>query len=106
MLTRLTAIAGLVCFVALAQTPTASVNGTVVDTSGAVVPDARVTVINQDTNVAGTKDTGADGTFTIINLLPGNYALTVEKGGFKKLALPIFKLDVNQTLTEKIKLEV
>ncbi len=89
-----------------AQTPTAVVNGTVVDSSGAVVPDARVTAVNQETNVASVKNTSADGSFTIINLLPGNYVLTVEKTGFKKVALPVFKLDVNQTLTEKLTLQV
>jgi hypothetical protein len=89
-----------------AQTPTAVVNGTVVDTSGAVVPDARVVTINQETNVVSQKATAADGTFTIVNLLPGNYVPTVEKGGFKKGALPVFKLDVNQTLTERIELQV
>jgi len=89
-----------------AQTPTAVVNGTVVDSSGATVPDAKVTVVNQATNVVSVKSTNVDGTFTIINLLPGNYTLTVEKSGFKKVALPAFKLDVNQTLTETIPLEV
>jgi hypothetical protein len=89
-----------------AQTPSAVVNGTVVDSSGAIVPDAKVSVVNQDTNVVGQRNTNSDGTFTIINLLPGNYVLTVEKGGFKRLALPVFKLDVNQTLTERIVLEV
>src|ERR1700674_5069540 len=80
----------------LAQTPTAVVNGNVVDASGSSVPDAKVSMVNQDTNVISEKSTGADGAFTIINLLPGNYALTVQKSGFKKLALPVFKLDVNQ----------
>ncbi len=89
-----------------AQTPTAVVNGAVVDASGAAVPEAKVTVVSQETNVVSEKITGADGTFTIINLLPGNYALTVQKSGFKKVALPVFKLDVNQTLTERIPVEV
>ena len=89
-----------------AQTPTAVVNGAVVDPSGAIVPDAKVTVVNQDTNISSTKTTGADGTFTIINLLPGTYTLTVEKTGFKRIALPAFKLDVNQTLTENLALQV
>jgi hypothetical protein len=100
----------LVCLVSsatlFAQTPTAVVNGTVVDSSGASVPDAKVTVVNQATNVVSVKSTNVDGTFTIINLLPGNYVLMVEKSGFKKVALPVFKLDVNQTLTETIPLEV
>jgi hypothetical protein len=89
-----------------AQSPTAVISGEVVDSSGAVVPEAKVVVVNQDTNVASQRNTAADGTFTIISLLPGNYVLTVEKGGFKKAALPVFKLDVNQNLTEKIVLAV
>ena len=92
--------------VLLAQNPTATVNGTVVDPTGAGVPDARVDVVNQDTNVRTQRATGGDGAFTILNLLPGNYVLTVEKQGFKKVALPVFKLDVNQILTQKITLEV
>jgi hypothetical protein len=96
----------LCCGSLWAQTPTAVVNGTVVDPSGASVPDAKVTVVNQETNVVSVKNTAQNGTFTIINLLPGNYVLTVEKNGFKKSALPVFKLDVNQTLTESIALQV
>ncbi len=99
-----------VCLISLAtlfaQTPTAVVTGTVIDATGSLVPDAKVTVVNQETNVVSTKDTSAAGTFTIINLLPGNYTLTVEKKGFKKVALPVFRLDVNQTLTQTITLQV
>jgi len=89
-----------------AQTPTAAVNGNIVDATGASVPDAQVTVVNQETGVISRKNTSTDGTFNIINLLPGNYLLTVEKTGFKKVALPVFKLDVNQTFTEKLTLQV
>src|SRR5215472_15022497 len=88
----------------LAQTPSATVTGTVLDTTGGAVPEATVTVVNQATNVRSQKKTAADGTFTILNLLPGDYVLTVEKEGFKKAALPLFKLDVNQTLTQTITL--
>jgi hypothetical protein len=89
-----------------AQTPSAVVNGTVVDATGAAVPDAHVRVVNQETNVVNEKTTSQDGAFNIINLLPGNYTLSVEKSGFKTVALPVFKLDVNQTLTQKIAMEV
>ncbi len=105
---RASLLSGLLLSTAIliAQTPNAAVTGTVVDQSGATVPEATVTVVNQETNVSSTKTTAADGAFTIINLVPGNYALTVSKAGFKTVKLPIFKLDVNQTLTEKITLEV
>ena len=46
----------------LAQTPTAVVTGTVLDTTGGAVPDAAVTVVNQDTNVRSQKRTAGDGT--------------------------------------------
>ena len=107
LLTRPHRLCGLlICLISvaalLAQTPTAVVNGAVMDPSGAAVPDAKVTVVNQDTNVVSSKNTSADGTFTIINLLPGNYVLTVEKTRLQEQSrFPLFKLDVNQTLTEK-----
>ena len=92
--------------IALAQSPTATVNGTVVDATGGSVPGAKVTAVNQETNVSSTRTTGTDGSFTIINLVPGNYVLSVEGTGFKKVVLPVFKLDVNQTFSQKITMEV
>ena len=94
------------CTGLFAQTPTATVTGTVLDSSGATVPGAAVKVTNVDTNIVSEKDTNEDGVFTIINLLPGNYVLTVEKTGFKTVALPQFTLDVNQILTEKLTMVV
>jgi hypothetical protein len=93
-------------WVGLAQTPTATINGTVNDPTGAAVPDATVAAVNQDTNIRSVRNTNADGTFTILNLLPGNYILTVERTGFKKVQLPVFQLNVNQILTQNITLEV
>jgi len=90
------------CTGLFAQTPTAEVNGTVLDSSGGTVPGADVKVTNEDTNIVSEKPTSPDGTFTIINLLPGNYVLSVEKSGFKTITLPVFTLDVNQILTEKL----
>ncbi|MGB6198474.1 MAG: carboxypeptidase-like regulatory domain-containing protein [Candidatus Acidiferrales bacterium] len=94
------------CIGLFGQTPTAQITGTVLDSSGAVVPQAEVKVTNIDTNVVSEKDTSDDGAFTIINLLPGNYVLTVEKAGFKTVALPTFQLEVDQILTEKISMQV
>ncbi|MGO9640909.1 MAG: TonB-dependent receptor domain-containing protein [Candidatus Acidiferrales bacterium] len=77
-----------------------------VDSSHAAVPDATVKVTEQSTNLVTEKDTNRDGAYTITNLLPGRYILTVEKQGFKTVALPTFSLDINQVITENIKLEV
>jgi hypothetical protein len=94
------------CFSSYAQTPTAVVTGTVLDSSGAVVPGATVKVVNQDTNIVSAKQTNGAGLFTIINLLPGRYVLTVTKAGFKTVALPVFELEVNQTLNQSITMPV
>lgn len=88
------------------QTPAAVVTGLVVDPTGAAVPEASVSVVNSDTGVASQKSTSSEGAFTIVNLLPGTYVLSVEKEGFKKVQLAPFTLDVNQTLTQRITLEV
>src|SRR5580700_9741460 len=89
-----------------AQTPTAVVNGTVLDTTGGTVEGAVVKLTNTETNIVSQTNTNSAGFFTFINLLPGHYTLTVTKDGFKTDSLPVFELVVNQTLTEKLKLEV
>jgi len=59
------------------------INGEVTDQAGAVVPDAKVTVTNVDTNVSQTTVTTSAGTYLVIDLIPGTYAVKVEKTGFK-----------------------
>ena len=59
------------------------INGEVTDQAGAVVPDAKVTVTNVDTNVSQTTTTTSAGAYLIIDLIPGTYVVKVEKTGFK-----------------------
>src|SRR5437016_14163527 len=59
------------------------INGEVTDEAGAVVPDAKVTVTNVDTNVSQTTTTTSAGTYLVIDLIPGTYVVKVEKTGFK-----------------------
>jgi hypothetical protein len=59
------------------------INGEVTDQAGAVVPDAKVTVTNVDTNVAQTTTTTSAGTYLIIDLIPGTYVVKVQKSGFR-----------------------
>src|SRR5690242_6114307 len=59
------------------------INGTVTDEAGAAVPDAKVTVMNVDTNVSQTTTTTSAGTYLVIDLIPGTYSVKVEKTGFK-----------------------
>lgn len=59
-----------------------SIEGTVSDAAGAVVPDAQVTLTNIDTGVSRSAPTNAEGLFRFLALAPGNYKLTATKQGF------------------------
>ncbi len=62
---------------------TTQVNGAITDTSGAVVPDAAITALDNDTQVASTTRSNADGTYVITGLPAGVYTITVTKQGFQ-----------------------
>jgi Carboxypeptidase regulatory-like domain len=72
----------LAAFPAHAQITTATLNGTVTDPTGAVVPDATVTVTNVDTGVRRTTVTNQAGEYSMPAIEPGKYSLTISKGGF------------------------
>jgi hypothetical protein len=83
-----------------AQTISGTVTGTVRDSSGAVVPNATVTITNTDQNsTIFTGQSNSAGQYTAPFLPVGNYAVTVEAPGFQKAQHTGIKLDVNQNLT-------
>ncbi len=61
------------------------VNGTVTDSSQAVVPGAKITITNRSTGVVSLAVTSSAGTFTVIGLLPGTYSVAAEARGFRKV---------------------
>src|SRR5881628_859642 len=67
---------------ASAQFETASVVGTIRDQSGAVVPDAKVTLTNTATGVSLTRTTTGDGSYEFVTVKSGIYLVTAEKTGF------------------------
>jgi len=67
---------------ALAQFETASVVGTIRDTSGAVIPNAKVTLTNTATGVEVTRTSTADGTYEFVTVKSGIYIVTAELPGF------------------------
>ena len=67
----------------MAQTTTADVLGTVTDNSGAVVPDAKVTITNTRTNVSRTSHANSAGEYIFTFLVPGQYSVRVESPKFK-----------------------
>src|SRR5277367_6065072 len=66
-----------------AQTSYGSIIGSVTDPSGAVVPDAQVSLKNTGTNATQTATTSASGTYSFVNLNPGSYSVTVSKTDFQ-----------------------
>ncbi|HEY2017472.1 MAG TPA: TonB-dependent receptor [Bryobacteraceae bacterium] len=69
-----------------AQVVTATLTGTVTDASGATVPEAKVTVTEQDTGVARSAITSTDGVYSLPFLSPGIYRVDIERTGFKKFS--------------------
>ncbi|MGH9511462.1 MAG: carboxypeptidase regulatory-like domain-containing protein [Terriglobales bacterium] len=76
-----TLIAGLP-LVAQVQT---GISGTVIDTTGAVIQHARVTVTSTSTGVESSTTSSSAGIFTVLGLLPGTYAIAADGPGFKKV---------------------
>jgi len=67
---------------ALAQSGAGSINGTVVDSTGASVPDARITAAFRAGGITRTTTSSTEGAFSILQVPPGDYTVTVEKAGF------------------------
>ena len=89
-------VAAVLSAVSTARAQTALITGRVTDASGAVVPATSITV----TNVATASDrkvaTNEDGYYTVAQLLPGEYRVTVEHPGFKPVTRSGIILDVDQ----------
>ena len=91
---------------ALAQTVTGTLSGTVTDTAGAVVPDIEVTAKNNETGFVRSAKTNGEGYFTIPFLPLGNYNVTVEAKGFKKVIKTDLVIELNKNTVSNFKLEV
>ena len=90
---------------ALAQTDTARLIGTITDSTGAVIPDAAVTVTNTGTSRTVTVQTSGSGEY-VVNALPaGRYHIDVKSPGFKTAAAD-FTLEVSQVQEISLKLEL
>ena len=76
----------LIAFAGLtfAQFDTAEVLGTVHDKSGAVIPNAAITLLNQDTGIVLKSSTDANGNYDFFNVKIGRYTVTAEASGFRK----------------------
>jgi hypothetical protein len=83
-----------------------TLRGTVQDSSGAVVPGADVQIVLVATNEKQVVTTDGDGAYVAPNLKPGTYRITVAKSGFKSAAVADVKLDVQQSRSVNVTLEL
>ena len=89
-----------------AQTPTATLTGTVYDSTGAAVPGATVTVRPEGSHVERQARADETGSFAITNLSPGSYEVIVEHAGFRRLHQKGLQLQVAQVARIEPRLEV
>src|SRR6185437_13461727 len=90
-----------------AQNLYASIHGTVTDASGAVVPNAAVTVVNTSTNITTKASTNSSGYFTVPQLqVGGPYKVTISASGFQTFTATGMNLSVNDNRDVDAKLQV
>ena len=89
----------------VAQGPVGTLNGTVTDPAGSVVPGATVVATNNATGVETRATTTSTGTYTLPYLPAGTYTIRVTSPGFRTAAAENVVLRVAQTQTADIKLE-
>src|SRR6266576_1192074 len=91
---------------AQAQTVNGAFHGTVIDSTGAVVPGATVEVTNLATGLTRNASANQAGFYTITQLPPGQYSVTVSKTGFAKVLQSRVELLVNQDVEADYTLNV
>jgi Carboxypeptidase regulatory-like domain/TonB dependent receptor len=84
----------------------ASINGTVKDSTGALLSGANVVLTNSDTGVKQQVTTNNAGIYAIPNVRPGSYAIVVDKDGFESVKETQVVLQVNQAATFNFSLAV
>jgi carboxypeptidase family protein/TonB-dependent receptor-like protein len=80
------------------QSSNASLTGLVTDPFKAAIVGAKITVINESTNVRYEGTTNSSGSYYVTNLPPGSYRIEVERTGFKTVLKPGVVLHVQDTI--------
>lgn len=91
---------------AYSQTTFASLTGTVMDSTGSVVPNATVTVTNVETSVKSTTKSNEAGNYTVAQLNQGTYSLQTQAPGFKEFVAQNIVLLTRDVRRVDVRLEV
>src|SRR5215469_14104964 len=89
-----------------AQQTLGGITGTVTDSSGAVIPDATVTIVGDQTKLTRTLQTTDTGSYDFVNLPIENYTITFTHMGFQTLNIPSIQVQANRTATVNATLQV
>lgn len=85
---------------------TAAINGLVQDTSDALIPNAKVKLINTATGTESNSTTNRSGSFVLPNVMPGSYTLQIEREGFDTTQLTGITLNVGDNKSVVIRMKV
>src|SRR5215469_5982153 len=103
---KLPVLGCLFASLAVAQTESATLSGTVTDHSSASVPDAQIQITNLATNITITVTTNSAGLYVAPSLKPGRYHIVATKQGFKSVDLSNLILNVQDVVNRDFVLEV
>ena len=98
LLAILAAVVQLFTVSGLAQSTFGGFVGTVKDPSGAVIAGATITVKNVGTSSTRTANTNETGSYTVVNLEPGDYEITMDQPGFQTVTRANLQLLARQTV--------
>jgi hypothetical protein len=90
----------------LAQSTFGTILGTVTDSSGAVVPQAKISITNQGENISHATLTDSQGNYEVLNLKAGVYTVSAEASGFKQFKASDLGLNARQTMRVDMKLDL
>ncbi len=102
----LTALAIFGASQALGQIGTGTITGSVFDSTGAIVPNAEVTVLDTDRNIPHATVSTSTGDYSVSALSPGHYSVTVRHAGFHTASVAAFELQVDQKARVDVTLQV
>ena len=96
----------LLCTALMYAQDRGTITGQVVDSSGAIVPTAQVTLTNPATGQTTTVATNEDGAYTFLSLTAGRYRVVAEKEGFRKAEASNVVVQVSTTTRLDIQMQV
>src|SRR5215469_7409329 len=80
------------------QTVQGVITGTITDPTGAVVPNATVTITNVGTNISQSTTTGGDGSYRFPLVPPGTYVVEIKAGSFATVRISGIVVEASQVI--------